>query len=283
MKGVGNVDAETGRILKRTEYITFVVIALVALLLLRLPGSVSSRAKLALGSLFVPLFGLSASGQALADRVALLAQPKTRLVTEVERLRKENAELKIHLLQADDALRENERLRSLVGWARAHQLKGKPARVIGRDPANWWRNITINLGRRDGLTPDLPVLTPDGLVGRIAEVSETRARVALLGDPACRVASLVQEGKQTVDTGIISGAASATDVTIVDLSYLSRGSGVKPGQMVVTSGYGEVFPRGILIGHLVDYRPMEYGLYTDARVKLAVDFNRLDEVWVLMR
>jgi rod shape-determining protein MreC len=277
------VFAKTGRILKKAHYIAFGAIALLVLVLLRLPGSVSSRAKLAMGSLFVPLFGLSVSGQDLAGRAAILAQPKGRLAAEVERLRAENADLKLRLLQAENAFRENERLRALAGWAQSKQLKGKPAQVIARDPANWWRNISINLGRRDGVAPDMPVLTPDGLVGRVAETGETRSKVLLLGDPGCRVASLVQEGRQTVDSGIISGAASVTDVSLVDLSYLSRGSGVKPGQTVVTSGYGEVFPRGILIGHLVDFRPMEYGLYTDARVKLAVDLNRLEEVWVLMR
>ena len=180
-------------------------------------------------------------------------------------------------------LRENERLRALYGWTKVSPWKVKLARVIARDPANWWRNIHIDLGQRDGLRTDLPVLTADGLVGRVAEVGEARSRVVLVGDPNCRVAALALEGRVAVDNGVISGGSSVVDPSLVELSYLSRNSGLKPGQMIVTSGLGGVFPKGIPIGHLVDFRSIEYGLYTEARVKLAVNLNQLEEVWVMVQ
>ena len=69
---------------------------------------------------------------------------------------------------------------------------------------------------------------------------------------------------------------------MVDLSYLSRGSQLKPGAKVVTSGLGGIFPAGIHIGQIVDSRSVDYGLFTEARVKLAVDMNNLGEVWIVL-
>jgi rod shape-determining protein MreC len=82
---------------------------------------------------------------------------------------------------------------------------------------------------------------------------------------------------------VISGGSSVVDPSLVELSYLSRNSGLKPGQKIVTSGLGGVFPPGITIGHLVDLRAVEYGLYTEARVKLTVNLNELEEVWVMVQ
>jgi rod shape-determining protein MreC len=148
--------------------------------------------------------------------------------------------------------------------------------------------VHIDLGRKDGLRADLPVRTAEGLVGRVAEVSELRSRVVLLGDPNCKVAALVLDGRQAVDTGVIVGGASVVDPSIVELSYLSHGSSVKPGQTVVTSGLGGVlglggiFPKDVPVGRLVDSRSVEYGVYTDARVKLAANLTQLEEVFVML-
>ncbi len=256
-------------------------VLLLTLGLLRLPAGARAQFKVAVGTLFVPLFGLTGSGRHLAEKAGQALLPRRSLAEENERLRHENEELKLRGQEAEAALRENQRLRTLVGWAKATPWKGRLARVIARDPANWWRTLQIDLGRRDGVRPEAPVMTAEGLVGRVAEVSETRSRVLLLGDPNCRVAAVVLEGRQAVDHGIISGGSSVVDLSLVDLTYLSSGSAVKPGQMVVTSGLGGVFPNGIRIGQVVDSQSIEYGLYTDARVRLAVNLSQLEEVWVM--
>ena len=147
-----------------------------------------------------------------------------------------------------------------------------------REPANWWRTVHIDLGSRDGVRENLPVLTSGGLVGRVGSVGLTSAQVMLVGDPNCKVSATVSNEKR--DSGIL-GAASPLDNELVELTHLPRGADVKPGQAVVTSGLG-IFPKGIPIGRIVDSRPAEYGLYTQARVKLAANPGALEEVWVLM-
>lgn len=248
------------------------------LVALNLPSETAARLKLALSSLFLPLFGLAGTTQQILGKGADNLLPRRELVRELEQLRRENQELRLLAARGTEALRENNRLRELIGWQRQAPWKLKPARVVLRDPANWWRSVEIDLGSRDGLRANLPVLTPEGLVGRVAAVGLTRAQVLLLGDPNCRVSALVANEKR--DQGIL-GAGGPVDNELVELNYLARSADVKPGQAVMTSGLGGVFPKGIAIGKIVDSRPVEYGLYTQARVKLAANLGGLEEVWVL--
>ena len=148
-----------------------------------------------------------------------------------------------------------------------------------RDPANWWRTVEIDLGGRDGISTNLPVLTADGLVGRIASVGMTRSQVILIGDPNCHVSALVKDSAQ--DTGILS-ASGPLDSSLADLTYLSSSATLKSGQQVVTSGIGGIFPKGIPLGEIVDFRSVEFGLYTQARVKLNVNLGALEQVWVIV-
>ena len=151
------------------------------------------------------------------------------------------------------------------------------ARVVLREPANWWRTVQIDLGSRDGVSNNLPVLTMQGLVGRISSVSLTRSQVVLLGDHDCRVSARVENDSH--DTGIITGSGPLNS-EFVEMGYLLRSANLKPGQFVKTSGDGGIFPRASMIGTVVDSHPVEYGLATAARSSCAADLNSLEEVWV---
>lgn len=256
---------------------------LLTLILLKLPGRGSAQAKLTLGGLFLPLFGLEASvGEATTSLAGALI-PRKDLAAQNDTLRRQNQALRLQVMQAEQAQRENDRLRQLLGYQQRAPWPLKIARVIGRDPANWSRSLHLNLGRRDGVKLDQPVLTDEGLVGRIAEVSETRSRVVLLGDPNCRVPVYVRVDDRNGDQGVITGSSGVIDTSMADLGHLSRSDRLRPGQWVYTSGLSQVFPPGIPVGQLVDLRPVEFGLYVEARVKLAVNFGALDDVFVLLK
>lgn len=267
--------------IKRPHYIALISIFALALILFKSPSQSVAKVKLGIGALFLPLFGLSTSTSTTLEKTGNSVISRGDLVRQNEDFRRENQELKLKLRQSDEAWRENGQLRELLGWQKQTPWKLKLARVIGRDTANWWRTMQINLGARDGLRLHAPVLTMDGLVGRVAALGEMRSQVLLLGDPNLRVGALV-EG-ETRETGVIlSSTSRPLENNMVDLGFLSRNSSVKPGQPVVTSGDGGIFPKGILIGHIVDTRPVEYGLSTEARVKLAARFSSLEEVWVML-
>jgi rod shape-determining protein MreC len=265
--------------LKQKHYLALGAVTLVALLILSLPTGVTARLKLALGGLFLPLFGLVNTAQQLPADLADSVLPRRELLKQIDNLRRENQQLRVQELQTAATARENDQLRSLLGWERQTPWKLKLANVITRDPANWWRTIEIDLGSRNGVTSNLPVLTADGLVGRIASVGLTRSQVILLGDPNCRVSALVENPAH--DTGIIS-ASGPLDNSLAELTYLSGSANLKSGQSVITSGLGGIFPKGIPIGLVVDARPAEFGLYTEARVKLSANLGALEQVWVVI-
>ncbi len=264
--------------LKRPHYIALGLVLLLTLVILNLPAKTTARVKLGIGSLFVPLFGLANSSKQVLGDAADAALPRGELLRQNEALRRENQQLRLQMMQAEETGRENTRLRQLFGWQQQRRWKLKLANVVLREPSNWWRTVQIDLGSRDGAQPNMPVLTTAGLVGRIASVSLTRSQVVLLGDPNCRVAAMVEN--ETRDTGVI-GASGPLDSALVEMGYLSRNANLQPGQNVVTSGLGGIFPKGIPIGQVVDSHTAEYGLYTAARVKLAANLSALEEVWVL--
>ncbi len=263
---------------KRQHYIALGLVVVTILIILNLPSRTAARLKIAIGSVFLPLFGLASSGHGMLEKAGDAITTRTELLRQNESLRKENQELRMQALQAQEITRENERLRRLVGWQQQKKWNLKLARVVLRDPANWWRTVQIDRGSRDGLRPDLPVLTPEGLVGRVTSVSYDRSQVVLLGDPNCKVSG--QIANETGDTGVI-GASGPFDGSLVDMFHLSKNANLQPGLDVYTSGLGGVFPRGILIGRIVDSRSVEFGLQVEARVKISANLSALDEVWVL--
>jgi len=253
---------------------------LATLAVLHLPGRAAARGKIAIGSLFLPLLGLATTGQNLLGAAGDALRPRHALLQENARLQQENQRLQLAAREAAETARENARLRQLLAWRQTTPWAARlrPGRVVLREPSNWWRSLRIDLGSRDGLREGLPVLSPEGLVGRVAGVSFGHAQVLLVGDPNCRVAALVQE---TRDHGVV-GPAGPLENDLAVLSYLPRTAALQPGQLVVTSGLGGLFPKGIPIGHILDAQPVEFGLYLEARLKLAARLNALEEVWVLL-
>jgi rod shape-determining protein MreC len=264
---------------KRKNYLALGAVVLVAVLVLSLPASATSRLKLVISSWFLPLFGLANAAQQLPADLADGALPRHELLQQINALRHENEQLKAGQLQAAATARENDQLRALFDWKKQAPWQLELAQVVMRDPANWWRTVQIDRGTRDGLRENLPVLTSDGLVGRTSSVRLASAQVVLIGDPNCRVSALVENA--THDIGVLN-ASGPLDPSLVELSYLTSGANLQAGQNVVTSGLGGVFPKGIPIGKVVDSQSIEFGLATEARVKLNANPGALEQVWVLM-
>ncbi len=263
---------------KQKNYLALGAVVVVVVLLLSLPTRATDRLKLAVGSWFLPMFGLAGASQQLPADLADSALPRRELFRQIDALRRENQQLRSQSIQSLAIARENDQLRALLNWQRQSPWKLKLANVVMRDPANWWRTVQIDLGSRDGLRENLPVITAAGLVGRVSSVSLTRSQIVLIGDPNCRVSATVENTARDMGIVLVSGPL---DTSLVKLTYLASGANLKPGQSVVTSGLGGVFPKGIPIGQVVDSRSVEFGLYTEGRVKLNANLGSLEQVWVL--
>jgi rod shape-determining protein MreC len=264
--------------LKRPHYIAIGLIVAMTLTILNLPGQATARLKLGIGSIFLPLFGLANSSQRLVETAGDALLPRSELLRQNETLLHQNQQLLLQVTEAEKALQENEKLRRLLGYQQRSRLKLKLARVVLGEPSNWWRMVQIDAGSRDGITNNLPVLTPEGyLVGRISQVSFTRSQVLLLGDPNCKVAARVENPGG--DTGVI-GSSDPVDSRLVEMRFPSKSANFKSGQTVKTWGKGGIFPEGIPIGTIVDTHSDESGLSTLARVRLSANLSNLEEVWV---
>jgi rod shape-determining protein MreC len=271
--------------LKKSHYIILIFVVLLVVALLRLPVGTMGKLKLAISSPFVALFGAAGATRELTGHAEDAMTSRSELQRQIEQLRRQNQDLQLRLQQESQLSSENARLRAEAGWARQERWKVKLARVIARDPANWWRSLEIDLGARDGLRTNLPVLTPDGaLAGRLLSVGESRSQVVLLGDPNLRVAAkVVTSGPANFETGIITANSSAPqEEGMIDMDHLSGNSTVRPGQNVETWGMGGVFPGGIPIGKIVDTNSVGNGLTTEARVMLTARLGALEEVWVML-
>lgn len=265
---------------KRPLYIFCGLALLLVVIILVLQSTLGARMKLAIGGLFMPLFGLSSAVEGGLAKAGDKVVPRDVLLRELAELKTENERLQITGRQAQEVFLENQRLNQMLHRRAQMPWKVRAASVVGRDPANWWRMIHIDVGSRDGVTNSMPVITPAGaLVGRVGEVGFSRSQVVLVGDPNCAVSVVVQE---TREQGVIAPSSiNPLDSSIVELGYLSRNSILRPDQLVVTSGNGGVFPAGIPVGRIIDYQTVGHGLYTQARIKLAVSLSSLEEVWVV--
>jgi rod shape-determining protein MreC len=270
---------------KQKNYLALGAVVFVAVMLLSLPTRATARLKLAIGSWFLPLFGLAGAAQQLPADLADSVLPRRELLKEIDNLRRENQQLKEQQLQTVAISRENDQLRTMLDWQRHVPWRLKLANVVMRDPANWWGTVQIDLGSRDGVQTNQPVLTAEGLVGRVSAVSFVSSQVTLIGDPNCRVAALVDNA--THDMGVLVPAGPQDESVIhqpsVKLRYLASSANLKPGQDVLTSGLGGIFPRGIPIGRVVDVESVDYDLAIEASVKLNANLGGLEQVWVLFK
>jgi rod shape-determining protein MreC len=205
---------------------------------------------------------------ARSDRRALRAQNR-RLEREVEDLRRE-------ALARREVERELERLRAAV---RYQPPAGEPvalADVVYIDHRSWLRTLILHVGDvapADALRPNAPVVGYDGLVGRVLSASGGYARVQLVTDRAASVGAMVERTRRQ---GIARGGPAGELV----LDYLPLQSDVRPGDRVVTAGIDGIYPRGLLIGTVAAVEPGDE-LFHRIRVAPAVDFGRLDQVFLL--
>ncbi|MBI5814549.1 MAG: rod shape-determining protein MreC [Nitrospinae bacterium] len=173
-----------------------------------------------------------------------------------------------------ERLKSYQRLDDLLTFPSLDNVSFEAARVIGRDPSNRVRMITLNKGSRSGVGENMPVVTHRGIVGRTVSVSATQTKVLLITDVRSAVDGIAQE---TRDSLVAAGDNSPE----LEVKYLSFGAQVKEGDMVISSGLGGVFPKGLLTGTLHEIKQSSGSLFLTARLRPVEDFSRLEEALIL--
>ena len=189
-------------------------------------------------------------------------------------LKNKIAGLQTELNLYKEGFQEAQRLKKLLSLREEHQYNFMAARVIGKEQAALSKTLWINKGSSDGLKPGMPVLVPPGLIGRLTDVSWHSSKVLLLIDENSNVDVLIQ---RTRVQGIVRGAGSQGCL----VRYISKIQDVKEGDMVVTSGMSNLFPKGLLVGKVSHVDRMDVGLFLKIRVAPFAEFATLEEVMVL--
>jgi rod shape-determining protein MreC len=193
---------------------------------------------------------------------------------EADRLAAENRRLRSELDRLAELRLENERLGKLLAFREQAGIEALPARVIAEDASNWFRTVLIDRGSRDGVREGMSVVVAEGVVGRVLKSAPREARVLLITDASSALAGLVQ---RTRARGVCRGQGER-----LDFDFAMQGEEIEEGDLIVTSGMGGVFPKGLTVGTVSRVSQGGVGLFKSVEVTPAVDFFRLEEVLVLL-
>jgi len=260
------------------------IAALLALPLLFLRANVTSPTDL--NPLDKTVLRLSAPVQAGATAVARKVHDVWRgylylvdLRRDNERLRHDNARLRAEVLQSRHLVERAARFERLLDLRTELPSETLAARVIARETSPYFRVVRIRLDRgSEQIRTGMPVIAPEGVVGRIERAYGAYSDVLLAVDPKSAIDIRVEpSGARGVAKGLGSG-----DSYGCTLQYLLRTDPVRPGDRVVTSGQGGMFPRNLDVGRVKSVSREAFGLYQQAEISPSVDFTRLDEVLVVL-
>lgn len=265
---------------KKTWALVFVLVSLFCLIFFVARGRVQMPVSSQAVSLVLSPFQSAVSwvGNELRRGTAFIWEMLT-VYEQNEMLRNEVTQLREQNLTASEYAAENERLRALLGYKQAAlQFDLVAARVIGRESATWSSMIVINKGLGDGVQKDMAVVTEKGLVGRVVEAGPNSSEVQLILDPRTSVGTLVQRPESRV-AGIVEG--DLDNPTMPRMVNIPKTADVIVGDVIVTSGFGGIYPKGLIVGLVSELKNDTGGLLKVAILEPAVDFQRLEDVMVI--
>ena len=214
----------------------------------------------------------------------------TKVVLEKRDLEVEIAELRIRLLQLKQYEAENRALRRQLGFAVLSPRDLLLCEVISRgDISGWWHTLRLNKGSNSGVENGMAVISTDGLVGRVSNVTKISCDVLLIVDPSCKVAcKVVRNGAFGIMQG--SGIAMNGNISLEMLAsvkpsvldYVSTEHELQPRDVIHTSGLGNVFPEGLPVGRLGAVKMDSSGLYQQAEVVPSADIDRLKYAFIVI-
>jgi rod shape-determining protein MreC len=259
----------------RTLQTTIIFLVVGGIMALALGGYFSSASNVFTGSLVNLQTWFSARFVAVQDfltsprDIASLRQRNIELEGEV-------AELQAQVIQLQQQVGKTQILAALVDFEQANpENRYLAAAVIGRDPSPFLHYVIINRGSNDGILRGMPVVTNQGLIGRVDAVIADAARIQLITDPASSVNVRLQNAETEASlVGSVTG-----DVT---LQLIPQDINVQAGDLVLTSGLGGGYPPDLIIGQVVNVRSRDFDLFQQATVQPVVDFNRLEIVLVIV-
>ena len=192
------------------------------------------------------------------------------------RLKREINALRMQNYRYQELFATHKRLQELLQFEKTIDWPVSAAQVIGRDPTGWFKSVIIDKGAGANLRINMPVVNAKGVVGRLVSVSHNYAKALLIIDQNSAVDCIIQRSR---DKGVVKGLSPK----ICKLDYVLKTSDVVVGDMVVTSGLGRVFPKGVPVGEVTEVQNIPGEIFKDVKVRPFVDFSKLEEVLVILK
>ena len=200
---------------------------------------------------------------------------------ENEELTAKNAELENKLIEYERMKDENTRVREMFDYSQNNaNYDYLGCNIIGYSGGNISNGYIIDKGTKDGVEKDMVVITPAGLVGKVTKASSSFAIVQTILNENIAVAAMVESTDET--TGILQGITDSKNKNLTELSNIPIESAIKEGDKILTSGLGEMYPKEIRIGEVISVEVDNVGIMKRAVVKPYVDFNKLEELFVVV-
>ncbi len=200
----------------------------------------------------------------------------------------ENAQLKVKIAQYENVEEEikvlqdeNQRLKELLNFTDiTNEYDYVTGTVIGKSQGIWFSEFTVNAGRNDGVEENMAVVNAGGLVGCVSSVSASTCKITTIIDSASDISVMVE---RTRDYGFVRGTLAVSSKDMLELYYLPSGYDLVPGDLVVTSGIGDEFPKNITVGKVTEVsRANEDAQDHNAIIQPSVDFRHLEEVMIVL-
>ncbi|AEE91683.1 Cell shape-determining protein MreC [Tepidanaerobacter acetatoxydans Re1] len=270
------------RLLKNRKWLILVLLLIISIMIV----DITSNRETVFKNFEIPVITALSPAQKILSKIGFDIKDKLNTIPQIFYLKEENEALKqqvAELLQYKQNLleyqRENTDLRNLLGLKDKNlQYDLEAAEVIARDTGNWFNVILIDKGEKQGLKKDMAVITNEGLVGSIISTTANTSKVMLITDERSSVSAMLQ---RTRDNGIIKGSIDTAPRGYLKMDFLSQDANLVKGDIVISSGLGGLVPKGIVIGEVVETEKESYELMQYAIVKPAVDFLKLERVFVI--
>ena len=195
---------------------------------------------------------------------------------ELQALREENAELRAEAAEAAELRAENAYLRELLDLKSSLEHSTVAAEVIARDRGSFMSRLVVNRGSSDGVREGDPVVSPAGVVGRVLTTGQWSSTVMLVTDPQSAVSGIVQRSRGMV---IVEGAQN--DQSRLRFTVLSPADKAAVGDVIITSGYGGVFPKGIVVGTVEEVGKDFHGIVDEGWLRPSAGIERLESVLII--
>lgn len=199
--------------------------------------------------------------------LANVSKENVLLKNDIARLMEENNQLK-------ETVFLNKRLKELLEFKQSISASAVAADVIGIENTGWIKTATINKGASHGIKRDMAVVTPNGIVGRIIDVQPATSKILLVIDPRCNTDVIAQRSR-------IKGIAEGNGTDKLILKYVNHSDDIQIGDVLISSGLGGIFPKGLVIGEVVRVEKGDDNFFIYIEVKPGAELRKLEEVLII--